>query len=156
MSATELDEVQALLEHVLPDPAGYAQRLALQVMTQWGQSAGSPAGASHPSAAAPDIMRGDIIIPPDPPDPEPAVDINLLLAAALGACECWGLSSDCVSCRGYGSVGWTTPDPELFEEFVQPALARLSDLPADDPSQDSGVKTREDRHHQQTAQGVRP
>jgi hypothetical protein len=43
----------------------------------------------------------------------------------------------------------------LFEEFVQPALARLSDLPADDPSRDGGVKTREDRHHQQTAQGVR-
>jgi hypothetical protein len=154
MSATELDEVQALLEHMLPDPAGYAQRLALQVMTQWGQSAGPHAGASYSSAAAQDVTRGDIFIPPDPPDPDTAVDTNLLLAAALGGCECWGLRSDCVSCRGYGSAGWTKPDPELFEEFVRPALARLSDLPADDPNRDGGVKTREDRHHHQTAQGV--
>ena len=34
MSATELEEVQALIERVLPDPSGYAQRLLLQVMTQ--------------------------------------------------------------------------------------------------------------------------
>ena len=39
MSATELDEVQALLERVLPDPRGYAERLLMQAMTRYGQSA---------------------------------------------------------------------------------------------------------------------
>ena len=39
MSATELDEVQALLERVLPDPGGFAQRLLLQAMARWGQAA---------------------------------------------------------------------------------------------------------------------
>jgi hypothetical protein len=111
-------------------------------------------GAPYSSTAAQDVTRGDIVIPPDPPDPEPAVDTNLLLAVALGACECWGLRSGCVLCQGYGSAGWTQPDPELFEEFVRPAIARLSDLPTDGRNREGGVKTREDRHHHQTAQGV--
>ena len=59
MSATELDEVQGLLDHVLPDPAGYAQRLAMQVMARWGQSAGPNPGAPYSSTAAQDVMRGD-------------------------------------------------------------------------------------------------
>ena len=68
MSTTELDEVQALLEHVLPDPAGYAQRLALQVMTQWGQSAESRASAFYTAAARRTSRVGDIVITPDPPE----------------------------------------------------------------------------------------
>ena len=41
MGATELEDVQALLERVLPDPSGFAQRLLLQLMTQFGESAGA-------------------------------------------------------------------------------------------------------------------
>jgi hypothetical protein len=144
MSTTELDEVQALLEQVLPDPAGYAQRLALQLMTRWGLSARSTDGATDSSTTAQDITRGAMIITPDQPSRhERPVDTNLLLAAALGACECWGLQADCESCRGYGSSGWTQPHPELFEEFVQPAIARLSDRFAGDHNQDGGIRTRE-------------
>jgi hypothetical protein len=145
VNPTELDEVQTLLEHVLPDPGGYAQRLAMQVMTRWGQSAGSgasaftaAAAAGYPGAAARDITLTDIVLTSDQePAPEPPIDTNMLLAAALGACECWGLRIDCNVCLGQGSAGWIHPDPELFDEFVKPALARLSH-PADYAGNEQG------------------
>ena len=126
MTTTELDDVQALLERVLPDPAGFAQRLAVQVMSRWGQSDGPAARAFYTDVTAEDAAPAATIITPDwaAPD-EPPVDMNLLLAAALGACECWGIRADCDACRGHGSPGWTEPDPDLFAEFVQPAIARL-------------------------------
>jgi hypothetical protein len=160
LTATELDELQTLLEHVLPDPTGYAQRLALQVMTQWGQSARQDTGSSYPSpASSASSAQGDIVITPDQREPdEKPVDTNLLLAAALGACECWGLRAECEICRGYGSAGWLKPDPELFEEFVRPAVDRLSGRQADDRESDSAVTAGEDGHQdptvrEQTIQG---
>ncbi len=132
MAITELDEVQALLDHVLPDPAGFAQRLAMQVVTRWGgQPAGTAARAFYANVATDDATRPTagpttVITPDWAVRDEPPVDMSLLLATALGACDCWGLQADCVACRGHGSVGWTEPDPELFVEFVQPAVARLS------------------------------
>ena len=156
MTTRELDELQTLLEHVLPDPAGYAQRLALQVMTQWGQSAPQGRGSSYASpASSASSARADIIITPEQREPdETPVDTNLLLAAALGACECWGLRAECEICRGSGSAGWLKPDPELFEEFVQPAVARLSGGVADDREPDSAVTAREDGHQDPTAYGA--
>jgi hypothetical protein len=153
MTATELDELQTLLEHVLPDPAGYAQRLALQVMTQWGQAAAQGTGSSYPSpASSASSAQGDIVITLDQREPdETSVDTNLLLAAALGACECWGLRAECEICRGNGSAGWLKPDPELFEEFVQPAVDRLSRRVADDREPDSAVTARKDGHQDPTA-----
>ena len=140
MPATELQEVQALLERVLPDPSGFAQRLLVQLMAQFGQSAGpgasgfdSGARAFYTSATGEDVPTGDIVITPEPPDAdETPGSTNLLLAAALGACECWGLRADCDVCRGEGSSGWTEPVPELFYEFVGPAIARLPDISADE------------------------
>lgn len=131
MATTELDEVQALLERVLPDPAGFAQRLAVQVMSRWGQSTGPAARAFYTDVMAEEAPPAATIIPPDwaAPD-EPPVDMNLLLAAALGACACWGMRADCGACRGHGSPGWTEPDPDLFAEFVQPAVAKLTGSPA--------------------------
>lgn len=50
---------------------------------------------------------------------------NQTLANALGACSvCWGRVRHCEECRGRGRPGWRTPDPELFEEFVAPAMAK--------------------------------
>jgi len=156
MNATELDEVQALLEHVLPDPGGYAQRLAMQAMTRWGQSAGSYASAFDPAATARDVTVSDIVVAPDQePADEPAIDTNMLLAAALGACECWGLRADCRMCRGQGSAGWTHPDPELFDDFVGPAIAKMSRTSAGGHKQHGSVKA-EDSDTHQTAQGENP
>jgi hypothetical protein len=157
MGATELEEVQSLLEHVLPDPAGYAQRLALQAMTRWGQSAEPNGRAFYPAAAQEDVTVADIVVTPGQPGQEEVpVDINILLAAALGACECWGLRADCELCRGYGSAGWTEPDPELFEEFVRPAVARLPDVSGNGHEQDGGIKADQNGHHHHTVQGANP
>ena len=58
MAITELDEVQALLDHVLPDPAGFAQRLAMQVVARWGgQPAGTAARAFYANVATDDATR---------------------------------------------------------------------------------------------------
>jgi hypothetical protein len=152
MAVTELEEVQALLERVLPDPSGFAQRLLLQLMAQFGQSAepgasgfDSGARAFYTTATGNDAPAGNIVVTPEPPaGDEASSSTNLLLAAALGACECWGLRADCSVCRGEGSAGWTEPVPELFYEFVGPAIAKLPDVPADDLG--SRASTRPDRH----------
>ena len=121
MSTTELEEVQALLERVLPDPARFAERLLQQVMTQWGQSTEPSARAFYTAATAEDVTASPTVITPEQPVmDETPIDTNILLAAALGACECWGLRASCHVCQGRGSAGWTQPDPQLFEEFVEP------------------------------------
>lgn len=50
---------------------------------------------------------------------------NETLADALGACAvCWGRIKHCSECRGHGRPGWRTPEPDLFEEFVAPAITK--------------------------------
>lgn len=50
---------------------------------------------------------------------------NAALAAALGACDCWG-QAECTVCHGTGGPGWTLPDKHLFSYFVRPALDVLN------------------------------
>ena len=127
MSATELEEVQALLERLLPDPRGFAGRLLQQAATQYGLLAEPAATAFY---AAEDVTTfGDVIVADQWAADQAPIDTNIVLAAALGACECWGLRAGCSLCRGQGSAGWTRPDPELFEEFVRPAIERLPAMP---------------------------
>jgi len=60
---------------------------------------------------------------------------NADLAAALGACDCWGDRVDCPICDGAGGPGWTRPEAGLFAAYVHPALsevARERSGPADD------------------------
>jgi hypothetical protein len=123
MSTSELDDVTALLERVLPDAAGFAERLVEQFITRW-------AGGDLPAAARV-VVQGEAETndTPDAGIDTAAADTTLVLAAALGACDCWGMRSDCPVCAGEGSSGWTEPNVELFREFVGPALARL---PADE------------------------
>lgn len=155
MSATELEEIQSLLERVLPDPRGFAGRLLQQAVTEYGQFAPRAAAAYY--AAAPtseDLTPGEAVIVADEwiTDDRPA-DIGILLAAALGACECWGLLADCDMCQGHGSAGWTRPDPELFEEFVRPAVDRLPSRPASGHRQHHRKTAEEDHRNHQTVQG---
>ena len=121
MSASELDDVTALVQRVLPDPAAFAERLVEQLITRW-------AGGDLPAAARV-VVQGEAETRDSGIDTgiDPvAADTTLLLAAALGACDCWGMRSDCSVCAGEGTSGWTEPDVELFREFVRPALVRLS------------------------------
>jgi hypothetical protein len=53
---------------------------------------------------------------------------NNAVAAALGACDCWGEHEDCAVCQGAGTPGWAVPDKRLFSRFVQPALRTISAL----------------------------
>lgn len=155
MSRTELEDVQALLERVLPDPSGFAERLAKQAIGQWGQVAAPTATTFYTATTAEDFIAGETVITPEPPAADPrSVDINILLAAALGACECWGLQADCGLCQGQGSAGWIQPEPEMFDEFVRPAIARLPSIYTDAHVPDASVSADEDDDNHQTAQGV--
>ena len=52
--------------------------------------------------------------------------VNDTVAAALGACPvCWGGDRRCEVCEGRGRAGSSSPDPELFEELIAPAVRRV-------------------------------
>lgn len=141
MATTELEEVQALLDRVRPDPTAFAQRLLVQVMARFGD------------VPEPDPTVFYTVDDPDerdapPPITVPAshtgtIDTNMLLATALGACECWGLQAECPVCAGEGRSGWLLPDHELFEELIRPAVVRMT---GGTPGHDSG--------HRPSAKGV--
>jgi Bacterial Ig-like domain (group 2) len=59
---------------------------------------------------------------PTPVQDEQLVDRMLALAAALGACDCWGQDVGCPVCEGAGSPGWLPPDRHLFAAYVYPAM----------------------------------
>jgi hypothetical protein len=111
MSATELAQVEALLQRILPDPAGFGERVFQQLMDRLGTEL--PLGDS-PNAGP---TNGSVA------DEGPA-DRNLLLAAAVGACDCWGEDPSCPICSGEGSAGWTEPDTRLYDEYIKPAVLR--------------------------------
>jgi hypothetical protein len=52
-----------------------------------------------------------------------------------------------------GEVGWTQPDPELFEEFVGPATERLPATPPRGRKRPDRPGTDEDHVGHQTVQG---
>jgi hypothetical protein len=113
MSTTELGELEALLERVLPDPRGFAERVFEQIMERLSvqpSDAATPVIDSYDAAAHQALM-----------------DRNVILAAAVGACDCWGFEADCPVCGGAGGAGWTEPDAGLFGEFVEPAVRRIAD-----------------------------
>jgi hypothetical protein len=156
MAVTELEEIQALLERALPDPRGFAQRVLLQFMARVGESGAgtsSPVANAFYAAAGGESAASKIVITPEEPDRFEEPDgINILLAAALGACECWGVRADCDLCHGLGSAGWTEPVPELFDEFVGPAIARLPLVSPDDLARSGTARPDRPENHR-TEQG---
>jgi hypothetical protein len=50
---------------------------------------------------------------------------NAALAAAVGACPCWGEDDTCETCSGEGRPGAFLPDKACFIEFVLPVVRRL-------------------------------
>jgi hypothetical protein len=117
MSDSELALIESLLVRVLPDPMGFLERATTEL-------AGRLTTPAAPTAE-PTLIDAD----PEPPD-QALADQVVLLAAALGACECWGHDPGCRTCSGAGRPGWTTPNPDLYREFVQPAVQRDSAAPA--------------------------
>ncbi|WP_433379080.1 hypothetical protein ACQPZX_12845 [Actinoplanes sp. CA-142083] len=109
----ELDDVMALLGQVIADPSAFGQRLAEQAVARFAQG------------AEPGHVEADRVVDMASFAPKQD-DSSVLLAAALGACACWGAQVTCPSCHGEGSAGWTEPDVALFQKFVGPAVERLS------------------------------
>ena len=114
MSGNELRDLESLLTSVLADPSGFGQRLVEQVVDRLGT-------VSVPGTGPPRTVPGTLA-----DEQEEAQDRQILLAAALGACECWGSDPECRSCGGDGMSGWHVPDAQLYEEFVTPAISRLA------------------------------
>lgn len=54
------------------------------------------------------------------------LDRDGVVAAALGACQCWGEDRGCPICDGLGGPGWALPDEQLFAAYVQPAVDAAS------------------------------
>ncbi len=113
MSTTELGELEELLERVLPDPRGFAERVFEQLMQRLSMQV--------PDGAAPVIDSYDAA------SYQALVDRNMILAAAVGACDCWGFEPGCPECGGAGAAGWLKPDAGLYDEFVEPAVRRMAD-----------------------------
>jgi hypothetical protein len=53
---------------------------------------------------------------------------NQRLARAIGACSCFGGDPTCANCTGKGRPGWVLPDRAEFEEFIRPALRKVSEV----------------------------
>lgn len=64
------------------------------------------------------------------------------LAAALGACACFGYG--CRRCHGEGKPGWCAPDEDEFHEFVAPLLSRMGLLVDDETQPDHSEGTTDD------------
>jgi hypothetical protein len=112
MSTSELGDLEALLQRAMPDPRGFAERVFEEMVERLTKQV--------PDAAAP------VVDSCDAEAYDALVDRNMILAAAVGACDCWGYEPGCPICGGAGSAGWTRPDAELFSEFVEPAVRRMT------------------------------
>lgn len=136
MTATELDDLELLLERLLPDPTGFMDRVLQQLVDR--------VADTTPHGPTTIIPRFDIELH------ERLSDHNLILATALGACECWGVDRGCPHCGGDGVSGWTTPDRSLFAEYVTPAIIRIADgnqPPAPPPVDTTHSKEQAHEHH---------
>lgn len=135
--------IDSLLARAMVDP--FVERVLQQVLDQLAtQGAHAGYGGKPPEelvaialgnwlstmlAAGRPPAPGEKPPPAEPPAPPPAADElreqNSALAAAVGACDCWGERPDCRFCEGEGSPGWVRPDRQLFATYVYPALRAM-------------------------------
>ena len=137
MSTSELADLEALLIRVLPDPTGFAERVFQEMVGRLATDTSGTSGEEEPWVVASEQSSAH----------EALADRNLLLAAALGACDCWGQDPDCPICSGEGSAGWTQPERRLYDQYVEPANVRMagqggstSSIPQDEPPVEGGTE----------------
>ena len=54
------------------------------------------------------------------------LELKSTLAYALGACEtCFGLEPECEVCQGNGTPGYYSPELDLFNQWILPAVRRI-------------------------------
>lgn len=113
MSQSELTDLQAIIIQILPDPKAYAQRVLNQFVERTLQL--TPTGPElKEESAYPDDAK------------ESTAAQTLLIAAALGACDCWGRRPDCPACSGEGQILFFTPEASLYEQFILPVAKRMA------------------------------
>lgn len=83
----------------------------------------------HPPAAATDVTADAGPPPERSVQDDDLVERNSVLAAAVGACDCWGERSNCSFCLGEGSAGWVRPDKQFFTSYVYPAVRAMQARP---------------------------
>lgn len=131
--AASLDSQQT--EELIADVLG--KRLAQMFASDASQPSDTN-GSSLPDHSARELARCEKLLARC----EELEDRNSALAAALGACDCWGEEADCAVCQGAGMPGWALPERRMFLKFVSPALktvrkSRPSPAPSDVKQQDA-------------------
>jgi hypothetical protein len=135
-----------LLDRAMIDPLALVERILQQALDQLTRQDGLAAGEGQPPqelvATALGNRLAQLISSGNPSTDalpskwqhadeviayENLVDRNSVLAAAVGACDCWGEQIDCRLCGGYGVPGWVLPDKELFARYVYPAVSAVSE-----------------------------
>jgi hypothetical protein len=142
MIGGEAVDLGSLLGRVVPEAMVFVERVLQQTQEQLTRNGAFPAdGQVSPDQVvitalgnrlARIILNEDSSVAEDWPTVgsladelshyEELVDRNSVLAAALGACDCWGQYVSCPFCNGVGGPGWTLPDERLFASYVRPAL----------------------------------
>jgi hypothetical protein len=123
-------DVSELLGSILLNPMGIAERVLDEVYSQLSQrNAFGDLDDLPPEDLVATVVGtwvarkfvGDVPAGNPGEDPVPA-DRNQVVAAALGACPCWGQDPDCRLCAGAGAPGWVMPHRDLFAHYVDPAV----------------------------------
>jgi hypothetical protein len=136
--------VEPLLGQARLDPFSLIDRVLQQILDQLARGGAIAGYGNKPPEELLGIALGNwltgtlragqpptvIEASPDGDQPEQSthdelVERNSVLAAALGACDCWGEQADCSFCEGDGSAGWVRPDKQLFAKYVYPAVRTL-------------------------------
>jgi hypothetical protein len=146
-----------VLERVMGDPAALVERIVRQVLEQLASRGDIPlSGEGAPeemlATALGNRLAAMIAEEPQSSGPVPdelaqyarLLDRSDALAAALGACECWGEDPGCRVCDGAGSPGWLLPDARLFARYVRPAVRAIAGRPAPVDTVRSARKERAD------------
>ena len=133
----------ALVERVIEQAV--SQLMPPEALAETGDGSADDALATALGNGLARMIAGDEFETSGPHDREPApewvahdhelLDRNRTVAAALGACDCWGSRPDCPICAGAGAPGWALPDERLFAAYVLPAVSALAPAGAPDSTQ---------------------
>jgi hypothetical protein len=137
MSHAELPNLDHLLKLVVADPAGLIDRVLGRAAGQLAHDGVVADGGDEPPVDVIASALGDRLARMIAGDDDRAragdsgwlahyqelLDRNSALAAALGACDCWGQDRGCPVCGGAGTPGWASPDERLFAAYVPPAVS---------------------------------
>ncbi|MEU6040722.1 hypothetical protein ABZ801_35525 [Actinomadura sp. NPDC047616] len=120
-----------LLQRLAADPWGFLGRVLQQALDQMGEETSVGHGERPPEDLMAMVLGTWLTRLVDAGEDEPHPDEELrarndALAAALGACGCWGTRAHCPLCGGAGEPGWALPDRSLFACYVHPALRTVA------------------------------